>query len=130
MENMLMRRTLLVTKALSDVQRVRILMMLQRGECCVCQIVEVLGLAASTVSRHLYLLTEAGLVVSRKEGRWSYYSLSEGSESGFASPLLRWLRKTLNEEETIVNDRRMLQKVKKKKDDGNPLRQKGNKACP
>ena len=84
-----MKATLRVTKALADTQRVRILLLLERGELCVCQIIEVLGLAPSTVSKHLSLLHAAGLVDVRKEGRWVYYSLS--AESGRqVALLLQW----------------------------------------
>lgn len=65
-----------ITKALSDPGRVRIVGALGAGELCVCQIVEVLGLAPSTVSKHLALLRQAGLVEVRKDGRWAYYQLA------------------------------------------------------
>ncbi len=73
-----MRTTLKITKALADRQRVRILMMLRSGELCVCRIVAVLGLAPSTVSKHLSLLSDAGLLDCRKEGRWAYCRLPRG----------------------------------------------------
>src|ERR1051325_2974904 len=68
-----------ITKALSDPGRVRILLALRRGELCVCQITELFGLAPSTVSKHLSVLTHAGLVVPRKEERWVYYRLPDKS---------------------------------------------------
>ena len=71
-----MREVLNITKALSDENRVRILMSLRAGELCVCQIIEMLGLAPSTVSKHLSILHQAGLVESRKDGRWIYYRLA------------------------------------------------------
>ena len=64
-----------VTKALADEQRVRMLLALRRQELCVCQIVELVGLATSTVSKHMSILKQARLVESRKEGRWMYYRL-------------------------------------------------------
>ena len=69
-----MRSFIAITSALSDPNRVRVLMALhKRGELCVCQIVELLGLAPSTVSKHLFILKSAGLVDARKQGRWMYY---------------------------------------------------------
>jgi ArsR family transcriptional regulator len=59
-----------IAKALSDASRVRTLMFLRGGELCVCQIIEMLGLAPSTVSRHMNVLQRAGLVRARKQGRW------------------------------------------------------------
>ena len=73
-----MRSTLRITKALSDIQRLRILMILRAGELCVCQIIAVVGLAPSTVSKHLSILSAADLVDSRKDGRWAYYRLPQG----------------------------------------------------
>mgnify|MGYP001377373556 FL=1 len=78
MRNDAMRAALRVTKALSDGQRVRALMLLRGGELCVCRIVEVLALAPSTVSKHLSILSEADLVDVHKEGRWAYYRLPQG----------------------------------------------------
>jgi DNA-binding transcriptional ArsR family regulator len=105
------RSTLRVTKALADRQRVRILMMLQSGELCVCQIVEVLALAPSTVSKHLSVLSAAGLVDSRKEGRWGYYRLPEGAAGAFVRPVLKWLGGTLKNDEAIEQDAKKLRAV-------------------
>jgi len=106
-----MRSTLRVTKALADLQRVRILMMLQPGELCVCQIVEVLALAPSTISKHLSILSAAGLVDFRKEGRWAYYRLPEGSAGAYARPVLKWLGDTLKNDQTIEQDAKKLRSV-------------------
>ena len=57
-----MRDFLAIAKALSDASRVRILMFLKDGELCVCQVVEMLNLAPSTVSEHMAILHRAGLV--------------------------------------------------------------------
>ena len=59
-----------MTKALSDQNRIRVLMALRKRELCVCQIIELLGLAPSTVSKHMSILRHARLVESRKEGIW------------------------------------------------------------
>lgn len=70
--------TLSIIKALSDLNRLRVMWMLNdQKELCVCQITEVLGLATPTVSKHMAILNAAGLVSSRKESRWVYYSLGE-----------------------------------------------------
>lgn len=106
-----MRQTLRVTKALSDMQRLRILAMLDRGELCVCQIVTVLGLAPSTVSKHLSLLSEADLVVSRKDGRWAYYSLPKGDAAVFVSPVMAWLKKALLNDAIVGDDVKKLDEV-------------------
>lgn len=106
------RATLHVTKALSDLQRVRILMMLRAGELCACQIVEVLGLAPSTVSKHLSLLDAAGLVNSRKAGRWMYYQLPTGAGDAFTRPVLDWLGVVLKRDPAIQADAVKLRRVR------------------
>ena len=106
-----MKPTLRITKALADPQRVRILLMLEGGELCVCQIVEVLALAASTVSKHLSLLDSAGLVEMRKEGRWAYYRLPEGEAAHSVRPVLDWLKETLRDDETVRRDTAVLKEV-------------------
>jgi len=63
-------------KALSDESRLRMLWMLEDRYLCVCEIQEALGLAQSTVSRHLMILEEAGFVSSEKEGLWKNYRLN------------------------------------------------------
>lgn len=64
-----------VFRALSDLTRLRILNLLRGGELCVCDLIDVLDLPQSTVSRHLAYLRKTNLVTSRKEGLWHYYQL-------------------------------------------------------
>ena len=76
-----MRELLAVMKALADENRLRIMAALDGRELCLCQIVELLGLARSTVSRHASILQQARLVHSRKEGRWTYFRLDDDAPS-------------------------------------------------
>ncbi len=64
-------------KATADESRLRILFLLEEGERCVCEIQEALGLAQSTVSRHLQVLEEVGIIQSRRQGLWKYYRFRE-----------------------------------------------------
>ena len=64
-------------RVLGDDTRLRIFAMLPRAELCVCEIVEALGKPQSTVSHHLFLLQNAGLIRSRKQGRWIMYSIND-----------------------------------------------------
>lgn len=67
-------------KALSDPIRLRIVLLLQsEGELCVCDLMAVLGLPQSTVSRHLAYLKRSCWVDTRREGVWMYYTLSRES---------------------------------------------------
>jgi len=77
-----------VMKALSDPNRVRMIKMLGRQELCVCEFTSLFGLAQSTVSKHLRILEEAGLVDYRKEGSWIIYRLASGEESDYARVML------------------------------------------
>lgn len=64
-------------QAIADPTRVRILVALLHAELCVCELVDALEVSQSTLSSHLQVLRQTGLVVTRKEGRWVYYSLDE-----------------------------------------------------
>jgi ArsR family transcriptional regulator len=78
------------TKSVSDANRLRILRVLGGGPFNVAELTRILELGQSTVSRHLKLLAEAGLVEARRTGTWAYYSLRGGAE-GFPGDLLRLL---------------------------------------
>ena len=107
---MIMREFMAITKALADEKRVRALQALQDGELCVCQITELFGLAASTISKHLSILYQAGLVDSRKDGRWIYYSLpAKGSAP--AREAIRWVAKSLAGDPRVAEDGARLKKV-------------------
>lgn len=72
-----MRETTNLLKALTDETRLRILALLGQGELCVCDLMAVLQLPQSTVSRHLALLKSAGWVIDRRQGLWMYYRLAD-----------------------------------------------------
>ncbi len=105
---------LAITKALSDENRARVVMALTEGELCLCEVIELLGIAPSTVSKHMSVLQQAGLVTKRKDGRWHYYRLAERSATPAVRDALRWARKCLADEETITRDAARLCGVKKK----------------
>jgi ArsR family transcriptional regulator, arsenate/arsenite/antimonite-responsive transcriptional repressor len=90
MEEPVMREVVTIAKALSDENRVRILAILEGRELCVCQVIELLGLAPSTVSKHLSILKQARLIDGRKHGRWMYYRLADEDVSTVAKDALSW----------------------------------------
>ncbi|MEK6696301.1 MAG: metalloregulator ArsR/SmtB family transcription factor [Candidatus Deferrimicrobiota bacterium] len=94
-----------VFKAAADPTRVRILKILEGGEMCVCQVIAILSLGQSTVSKHLFLLRAAGLINYRRDRKWVHYSLDRGSDSPYAGRMLRNLRGWLNDDPVIVKDR-------------------------
>ncbi len=104
-----MRDILDITKALADGSRLRILMMLRRQELCVCQIVEVLQLANSTVSKHLSLLHSARLIENRKSGRWVYYRLPDPKQLDLkVAQAIGYVVAHLGEDEQTARDRSRL----------------------
>ncbi len=103
-----MRCFMAVVKALGDENRVRVLMALRARELCVCEIIELLGLAPSTVSKHLSILFQAGLVESRKEGRWVYYRLAKSDTTPEAASAIAWMTGLLEHERTICEDQRRI----------------------
>ena len=79
-----MSDTVKVFKALSDGTRLRILNILLERECCVCEVMQVLGVSQPSASRHLSILHGARLLKARKEGIWMYYSVDHGGMPAYA----------------------------------------------
>lgn len=93
-----------VLKAVADPTRVRILKILEGGELCVCQVIAVIALGQSTISKHLFLLKSAGLVKDRRDRKWIYYSLDGKAASPYAARALRNLKGWLNDEAVVLKD--------------------------
>jgi DNA-binding transcriptional ArsR family regulator len=79
-------------------------MSLHNGELCVCQIIELLSLAPSTVSKHMAILKAAGLVESRKDSRWVYYRLAESKKIGQIHEILKLTISLLENDQDIKED--------------------------
>ena len=97
-------------KALSDGNRLRIVMALaEQEELCACQLIDLLGLAGATTSRHLAVLAQAELLASRKAGRWVHYRLHPELRAERA--LLDWLVARWEEAPEREADRRALRAI-------------------
>jgi len=96
-----MKDFITVMKALSDPNRVKIVKMLQHKTLCVCEIQAILQIAQPTVSKHLKILENAGLVAYSKDGLWINYFLTDGSSSPYAASLLGNLRHWLEDKSEI-----------------------------
>ena len=94
-----------IFKALGDENRLRILLMLRQRPLCVCEMHEVLNIALSTLSAHLKLMKNTGLIVDEKDGRWVIYSLSQNR---YLHELLETLEKQLRFDRTIESDRAII----------------------
>ena len=108
---MMLREFMTLTKALADETRVRMLLALQAGDLCVCQITELFGLAASTISKHLSVLYQARLVDSRKDGRWIYYRLPGTAAPPAARQVLRCALTALAGDPRLAEDAARLRKI-------------------
>ena len=75
------RKTALIFKAFCDENRIRILKLLCSGEKCACKLLDEMSISQPTLSHHMKILCDSGIVVGRKEGKWMHYSISaEGSQ--------------------------------------------------
>jgi ArsR family transcriptional regulator len=108
-----MRAFMNLTKALADENRIRALLALRKGELCVCQITELFALAPSTISKHLSILSRAGLVESRKEGRWIYYKLPGKDAPLEVRAAIDWVTKAVAGNERVAEDSEKLKKILK-----------------
>lgn len=70
------RKTAAIFKALGDENRIRILTFLQNGEKCACKLLEALEISQPTLSHHMRILCDSGIVTGRKQGKWMHYSIS------------------------------------------------------
>ena len=102
-----------VTKALADRSRMRAMMALRQRELCVCQLIELLDLAPSTVSKHMSILHQARLVESRKAGRWVHYRLAGEGSPCEATEAMAWLFRSLGADPQIQRDAERLEEIVK-----------------
>lgn len=105
-----MNELIKIFKALSDHNRLRIVKMLEEKSMCVCEITEILQLANSTVSKHLSILRNAGLIISEKEGRWINYKLNPNPPH-YADALEEMIRTWINDDTIISQDKEKARKT-------------------
>jgi len=102
------RELVAIAKALCDPTRIRVMAALRNGELCVCELVDGLEISQSSLSSHLQICREVGVVTTRKESRWIYYSLSTRY-----APLIETIfaeLQTLGRDEQLRQDARRLKK--------------------
>ena len=88
-----------VFKALSDPNRIRIMKMLVDRELCMCEVREMLGLSNSTVSKHLTILRDAGLLLDSKDGRWVNFRPNDKSERKFIRSMISLIKNSFDDDE-------------------------------
>lgn len=100
-----------IFKALSDKSRIRIMKMLQNKKLCVCEIRAVLGLANSTVSQHLSILKDSGLILDEKDGKWVNYMINKNNTDKDVKNAILYIFLGLEEDETTRKDKIMIEKA-------------------
>lgn len=98
-----------VIKALSDETRLKIADMLSCGEMCACDILEQFSVTQPTLSYHMKILTECGIVIGRRDGAWMHYSLNKEKQE----ELLSFLTRLLNDKEDCICKRCIKKKNEK-----------------
>lgn len=96
-------------KALGDENRFRILMLLLERPLCVCELLEVLDIKGGTLSAHLKLLKNAGLISQKKEGRWVIYSISTDNNKNF----LEQIEQELEDNKITQNDKMKIKEIRR-----------------
>ena len=104
-----MSDTVRVFKALSDGTRLRILNILLERECCVCEVMQVLGISQPSASRHLSILHDAGLLKAKKQGIWMNYAVDPGDMPAYAQEIIKGVRLAMAEMPEARADRQKLQ---------------------
>ncbi|MEJ5244413.1 MAG: metalloregulator ArsR/SmtB family transcription factor [Bacteroidota bacterium] len=98
-----MRKKIEVLKAVSEPNRIRILMLLKKKPLCVCEITSILKLNTSTISSHLSILKNAGFIVDEKEGKWINYKISEEIDE-YNSAILEVISNYFSDEPQLLID--------------------------
>ncbi|MGA9408474.1 MAG: metalloregulator ArsR/SmtB family transcription factor [Bacteroidota bacterium] len=104
-----------VFKALSDPNRIRIMKMVIERELCMCEVREILDLSNSTVSKHLTILRDAGLLLDSKDGKWVNFRLNDKSEHRLIRSAISLIQNSFDDDEKVQEDLKKVHKVDRKK---------------
>lgn len=100
-------------KTLSDETRLRILCLLMKRECCVCEVMQVLRISQTRASRNLSALYNAGFLKVKKEGLWSLYYISPDADKKYLKDLVAVVAKAVGSSDVITRDRERLEKAER-----------------
>lgn len=101
------------TKALSDETRIRIINLIMKRECCVCEVMQALDISQTRASRNLKILYEAGFLNLRNDGLFTLYTINPKNSNNFRSHLLQSVRDYLPKNTVIRNDLHRLDKAQR-----------------
>jgi ArsR family transcriptional regulator len=107
----------LTAKAFADPSRVRILMALRNHELCVCELCGALGATQSTLSTHLRVIRDAGLIAARKQGKWMYYAIAPSAKR-LVQTLYKSFAGSLSADATLSRDAQKLSQRLAMRDNG------------
>jgi len=111
MKEQRLKQTTRIIKALADESRIRIICLLKfKKDLCVCEITSIIGLAQPTISSHLKLLENAGLIESYKDGLWVNYNIA-GNIDSFSGQFIQALYKNLGNDRQIKTDEENAKKI-------------------
>ena len=108
-----MRDVVKAFKVLADETNLRILNLLLERECCVCEVMQVLGISQSKASRHLSAIYDADFLQLRREGLWALYSIDENSLGDYKPLLLEAVTIGLHDNATAKRDRELLRSTER-----------------
>jgi len=116
-----MREKIELFKALSEPNRVRILLLLLNRRMCVCEITSILGISMATVSTHLSILRKAGFLEDEKDGKWIRYGITKNFKNPMVKEIIDCLAKWFADEEVIKNDEIKVKKILNSSLEGNTV---------
>jgi len=99
-----MRDLIIVLKAVADKNRLRIIKMLENKKMCVCELAAVLEITQPSVSKHLSILNNAGILKDERNGQWIDYSLNDEKINQYAPVIKNTLKEWLNNDIRIKDD--------------------------
>lgn len=108
-----MRQAVKIFKALSDLTRLRILMLLLQTELCVCELVFILNMEQSRISHQLRVLRDADLVEDRREGKWTNYRIPEKTKKDLRTIFNKTTKENFSDSDVFKEDRENLKKCLK-----------------
>ena len=108
-----MRDLVKVLKAVADQNRLRIFKILQHKKMCVCELAAALGITMPSVSRHLSLMKDAGLIEDERDGIWTNYMLCEEKVNKYAPVIQLHLKEWINDDEGIKKILKKTEKIKR-----------------
>jgi ArsR family transcriptional regulator, arsenate/arsenite/antimonite-responsive transcriptional repressor len=103
-----------IFKALGDPNRLRIMKMIAEKELCLCEIREILDLSSSTVSQHLTILRDAGLLLDAKDGKWVNFRVNDKSNLKHIRAILALIRESFDDDDMVRDDRKKVRTVNRR----------------